>query len=258
MDINAREIIRIIENERGTPFSFNERFYVNYIVSNLKAAGVWSKCNAIYGMVGGTAAAHKWNWKDMRDLDEAFRLTFPNGATHDNNGILFNGTTQYAETFINPSTQITPTNLHLSVFSNTLYVGANAKVDISTTTNTANGANLLELLNNSSVNQFALGNNAANLDFLQVPIKTGYLLGNIFDGKLQVLSRDILSSKTNTVTYQSSTNTFKIGVRSNNVNFTLHSNKQYQMASIGNGLTESQAIQMSNIVNFAQVIRTGF
>ena len=232
-----------------------QRLYGHFIIGMEINEVIWAKNTALYGNLGGTAASHALNWKDPRNLDAAFRLTFPNGATHDNNGILFNGTTQYAETFINPSTQITPTNLHLSVYSNTLYVGASATADISTTTNNASGANLIELLNNNAVNQFALGNNAANLDFLQVPIKTGYLLGNIFDGKLQVLSRDILSSKTNTVTYQSSTNTFKIGVRSNNVNFSLYSNKQYQMISLGLGLTEAQAIRKSQIATFAQKIK---
>ena len=49
---------------------------INSLVTNLKGYGIWSKMKAIYPMVGGTANAHKFNLKDSRDLDAAFRLGF--------------------------------------------------------------------------------------------------------------------------------------------------------------------------------------
>ena len=51
------------------------------LVVGLKNAGLWTKMRAIYPFIGGTAALHKWNLKDPRDLDAAYRLTF-NGGTH--------------------------------------------------------------------------------------------------------------------------------------------------------------------------------
>ena len=51
------------------------------LVKGLKTKGLWTKMNAIYPMIGGTAALHKWNLKDPRDLDVAYRLTFT-GGTH--------------------------------------------------------------------------------------------------------------------------------------------------------------------------------
>jgi hypothetical protein len=53
---------------------------VGGLVVALKAAGVWGKMDAAYPFVGGTADAHKWNLKDPRDLDAAFRLTFDRGT----------------------------------------------------------------------------------------------------------------------------------------------------------------------------------
>ena len=47
------------------------------LVKDLKATGLWTKMQAIYPFVGGTAALHKWNLKDPRDLDAAYRLTSP-------------------------------------------------------------------------------------------------------------------------------------------------------------------------------------
>jgi hypothetical protein len=36
--------------------------------------GIWRKTHAIYPLLGGTASAHKFNLKDPRDLNAAYRL----------------------------------------------------------------------------------------------------------------------------------------------------------------------------------------
>jgi hypothetical protein len=48
---------------------------INQLVIDLKGAELWDKMKAIYPIVGGTATTHKYNLKDPRDLDVAFRLT---------------------------------------------------------------------------------------------------------------------------------------------------------------------------------------
>jgi len=49
------------------------------LVLGLKAHGLWSKMAAIYPFIGGTADLHKWNLKDPRDTDDAYRLSFIGG-----------------------------------------------------------------------------------------------------------------------------------------------------------------------------------
>lgn len=71
---------------------------INNLVIGLKADGLWTNMQALYPIVGGTASTHKWNLKDPRDLDAAFRLQFNGGMTHSANGILFNGTNGWADT----------------------------------------------------------------------------------------------------------------------------------------------------------------
>ena len=71
---------------------------INTLVNDLKTYGLWTKMKAFYPMVGGTAASHKFNLKDPRDLNAAYRLTFFGGLIHDSNGVLGNGTTGYAYT----------------------------------------------------------------------------------------------------------------------------------------------------------------
>jgi hypothetical protein len=74
---------------------------VNTLVTSLKGYSIWTKLNAIYPFVGGTASTHKWNLKDPRDLDAAYRLSFSGGWTHNGNGITGNGTDAYGETYYN-------------------------------------------------------------------------------------------------------------------------------------------------------------
>jgi hypothetical protein len=75
---------------------------------------------AIYPVVGGAAANHKYNLKDPRDLNAAFRLTFYGGITHSSNGMLPNGTNGYADTNLIPQTQIAdPSSTHFSAYFRT-------------------------------------------------------------------------------------------------------------------------------------------
>jgi len=75
---------------------------INTLVTDLKTYGIWTKMKALYPFVGGTATSHKFNLKDPRDLDAAYRLQFNGGWTHSSNGALPNGTTAYANTYLNP------------------------------------------------------------------------------------------------------------------------------------------------------------
>jgi hypothetical protein len=72
---------------------------INALVNGLQADGLWTKMKAIYPFVGGTATTHKYNLKDPRDLDAAFRLVFNGGWTHSSNGAQGNGVNTYANTF---------------------------------------------------------------------------------------------------------------------------------------------------------------
>jgi hypothetical protein len=98
---------------------------INTLVLDMKGFGIWTKMKAIYPFVGGTASSHKWNLKDPRDLDAAFRLVFSGGWTHSANGALPNGTNGYANTFLSPSTSLTNNNTHMSYYSRTNTQGPN-------------------------------------------------------------------------------------------------------------------------------------
>jgi hypothetical protein len=81
---------------------------INTLVVGMKADNIWTKMNAIYPFVGGTATTHKWNLKDPRDLDAAYRLQFFGGWTHNSNGIQGDGSSGYANTFAATNTTAIP------------------------------------------------------------------------------------------------------------------------------------------------------
>ncbi len=94
---------------------------INTFVIGLKADGLWTKLRAVYPFVGGTASTHKFNLKNPADTDVAFRMTFTGGATHNANGVTFNGTTGYGDTKFDIADFPSSTNLSYGVYIRSLY-----------------------------------------------------------------------------------------------------------------------------------------
>jgi len=78
-----------------------EKSAINTLVTGLKSASLWTKLIAFYPFVGSTAAAHKWNLKDPRDLDAAFRIAWTGTPTTSTaNGVKGDGSSVHGNTFI--------------------------------------------------------------------------------------------------------------------------------------------------------------
>ena len=75
---------------------------------------------AIYPFVGGSATSHKWNLKDPRDLDAAYRLVFFGGGVHTSTGYQLNGSNSWANTYFTPSVNwTTPGKSSFGLYSTT-------------------------------------------------------------------------------------------------------------------------------------------
>ena len=127
---------------------------INDLVLDLKAAGVWTKMKAIYPMVGGTATSHKWNLKDPRDLDEAYRLVFNGGWTHDNMGALPNGINAEADTKLNLFNTMNSIDFSIGCYLNSYFVPKESVVHISsgannTEINTGNNQTMITMSGSS-------------------------------------------------------------------------------------------------------------
>src|SRR4051812_16626553 len=88
-DVNAQAYI-----QQAAISSPTEKQAIHKFVRCLKYYGIWDNIHALYIPTGGTELSHKLNLKDPRDCDSAYRLYYPNGATHTNRGTSWNGIDQ--------------------------------------------------------------------------------------------------------------------------------------------------------------------
>jgi hypothetical protein len=93
-------------------------------VNELKINNLWNKITALWPFVGGTAATHKYNLKDARDLDEAHRLEFIGTWVHDSDGAASDGIAgSYGDTNYNAEQQNPVRYKHLSGYIQTDLAG---------------------------------------------------------------------------------------------------------------------------------------
>ena len=97
----------------GGSLSATEQLAVDTLVKQMKLDGIWTSMLAIYPMVGASAAACAQNLKSA-----SFTTTFSSGWTFASSGITPNGTSAFADTGLNQSTNLTNTNLHSSYYAN--------------------------------------------------------------------------------------------------------------------------------------------
>lgn len=115
-DADAEALIAAILGDGGSLTS-DELSAIRYFIPYLKSKSIWSQIKALYLMVGGDAIGCKYNAKDPRDLDAAFRLVFYNSPTFDGNGVQWDGSSTYAETFCAIDPDLDINSLHLSYYS---------------------------------------------------------------------------------------------------------------------------------------------
>jgi hypothetical protein len=212
---------------------------INTLVISMKANGTWTKCNAIYPMVGGTATTCKFNLKNPLDTDAAFRLNFQGGWSFSANGALPNGTNAYADTLLNPTTTLTLNSSHISYYSRTdiaegIYdIGAAADPAAYLALNARNTSNNFRILVNTGIvsdvaNTDSRGNFIAN--------RTASNVMNGFKNATKVHNTSILSvAQPNRSIYLGALNFQTTG------GAVLFSNKQCAFATIGEGLTDTEA-----------------
>jgi len=218
---------------------------INTLVVSLKANGLWTKMSALYPMVGGSAFSHKFNLKNPLDTNAAFRLSFIGGWTHSANGALPNGTNGYADTFYNPSINLTNINSnHISFYSRTNSMTASVEMGGGV------GAVLVDLelrysalSYNWNMASYITHTNADSTG-MYVNTRTGSTAFKLIKNSNTILATGIGAagaSKPN-ITYQ-------IGKRNYD---SLWSNKQCAFASIGDGLSDSDVTNFYTAVQAYQ------
>jgi len=207
---------------------------VNTLVVDLKAAGVWTKMKAIYPFVGGTAAAHKFNLKDPRDLDAAFRLAFNGGWVHSSTGVLPNGTTGYANTFL-ASNAMGQNNIHVSIYSRTDTDGLYSDIGGGA------GSSYVDILL-KYVGRAYLYVNTSQGDYYTNPSSTGlYIANRIVSGAVSLFKNNTKVINGNRQAQTPTTYNLYLAAENGAGTAGLYSPREQAFASIGDGLTDTEA-----------------
>jgi len=223
---------------------------INILVYDLQRYQLWGKMKALYPFVGGTAETHKFNLINPLNTNEAFRLVFNGGWTHDSNGVTPNGTTGYANTFLRPYQVLNQNSTHLSIFSNTTIQESGIDMGCREGGGVLGRfhATLLQFNNGEDAAIFSL-NGRQSLDTRTAVLSENFLIGSRINATQEkyYISKDGLFETIDDYLSRNPTPNvpISIGALTSSTNEELiieeFCSKTYGFASIGYGLNETDA-----------------
>ena len=227
---------------------------INTLVVDLKGYNIWTKMKALYPFVGGTAASHKFNLKNPLDTDAAFRLVFNGGWTHSANGALPNGTNGYADTFLTPSTQLTAANHHISLYSRTDVSGT--VYDMGCGENDGSRLTNLFLRRTGDTAGFDAGTFSTNRNTFSNTDSRGFYCGSVIVNTSSKYYKNGANQNTKTLTPANlllgNSKLFLGGSNVTGSGALFFSSKQIAFASIGDGLSDTEAANFYTAVQAFQ------
>jgi hypothetical protein len=215
---------------------------INTLVIDLKGYSIWTKFKAIYPIVGGTASQHKYNLKDPRDLNAAFRLTYATGVTHSATGMVGNGTTGLANTQLQPSGNLTQNSTSYSFYSRTNVNLTQIEMGV------GSFSNILEIrtagITYHRVNGSALAQHAdANSLGFYTGNRTASTVINAWKNGVKIVTGATTASSAPTTG-----NIFILALNTGGGTGANYSTKECAFASIGDGLTDTDAANLYTAV----------
>ena len=213
---------------------------INTLVTDLKGYNIWTRFKSIYPIVGGIASSHAVNLK----TPGTYNLTFTSGWTHSSTGMT--PTNAYADTFLTPSTSLSLNSAHLSYYSRTNSNGTEVEIGVNTSTN----YNLLEI-RTSGTTYFLI--NQAAFTTVSDSDSRGFYLGNRqASNDIDGWRKGVKVVNGTTVSTGLPTNKIYIGAYNNNGTASAFTTKQCTFASIGDGLTDTDAANFYTAVQAFQ------
>lgn len=230
---------------------------IDNLVFNLKQNNLWNKMYAIYPFVGGTSVNnHKYNLKDPRDLDAAYRLVFSGSWTYSNLGISSAtpaSNSNFVDTFFSPfsSSSVSQNSVHISSYiaspldNITIIMG-------SSTANTVT-ANALQIIRATSHGVTVNGANVNDFMIIGGAAVSGHMIANRTSSTVANGWLNGIKAITNTTASITPPNfNIYLGARNAGGSGNGASNKQIRFASIGIGLTDTEASVFNTIVESYQ------
>lgn len=220
---------------------------INTLVTDLKGYGVWTKMKAIYPFVGGTAAQHRFNLKSPGVNFSDFYLDFFGGGTHSSNGYLPNGATAYANTYLLPSTSLSQNSTHISYYANS---DSNLGIDMGSRYETGDSAILSLYIREGNISYSRLNNVGSEFTVTNNTGTGMYVLSRIESNTYNYYKNNVKSVATKTSSGLPTRSVTIGGLSINNV--WSYGNKRCAFASIGDGLTDTEAANFYTAVQSFQ------
>ena len=212
----------------------------------MKGYNIWTKFKAIYPVVGGSASSHAVNLK----TPGTYNLTFATGWTHASTGMTPNGAT-YANTALNPSSALTLNSTHLSFYSRTNVSAVQRDIAIY-----QNADNPVMALGTNVGTEISDHYNYNQRISASIASSTGFYIGSRTSSTSHKLYKNntILGTNTSANINSLPNQNLFIGASNNlpNLSITSYSTKQCAFASIGNGLTDTEAANFYTAVQAYQ------
>lgn len=232
----------------GGSLSATEQTAVNTLVIQMKADGIWSKMKAVYPMVGASAAACAQNLKSS-----SFTGTFTSGWTFASTGVTPNGTSAYMSTGFIASTNLTKGSGHLSFYSRT-QTDVGLAGNASTMGNNEGGRGRMVLRRPDNSCYMECGTNGADSrTFTTTDSKCFAVINVISNQDVDYFRNGIKQTASGVNTTGQGWTTGVMTIGSGWVSAVQYDNKQCAFASIGDGLTDTQA---SNFYTAVQAFQT--
>ena len=216
---------------------------INTLVTDLKGYSIWTKFQAIYPIVGGSASSHAVNLK----TPGTHNLTFASGVTHSANGMVSNGTTGYANTNFNPNLNGSTLNSHhVSYYSRTNSNGTEVEFGAA-----AGPVNTLLEIRTSGTTYAAVNSVASYITFADTNSQ-GFYIANRTASNVVNVFRNATKKATGTTASISLIGANYYVMAWNNITPQYYSLKQCAFASIGDGLTDTEAANFYTAVQAFQ------
>ena len=215
-----------------------QRNAINKLVIDLKYYNLWTKQKALYPVVGGVAASHAVNLK----TPGTYNLSFTAGWVHSSTGMTPNGSSDYANTFLTPSTAgLGQNSTHFTYYSRTNINEGKYDMGISL-------SNYSIIASNSSNLFYAAINQATQLSASNSDSRGLFMSNRTSSSSVVGFKNNNKLISSNTVSTTPENYSFYIGSANRNNTPLTYSSKECAFASIGDGLTDTDALNFYNIV----------
>jgi hypothetical protein len=245
-DADAQAFFNRVTTAGGT-LSATEQNAVNTLVIALKADGIWTKMKAIYPMVGASAAACAQNL-----VSASFTGTFSSGFTFASTGVKGNGTNTFMNTNLISQISLQQNSVHLSNYFREFISETRCQFGVSDDSISRylevfwnfTGSGVSSRFHSGSITGIAgLVNNDSGLK----------IMSRTLSNLTKAYNNGISFGSSTTISNGNPNKVIYLFARNSNGNINSPSSLEQSFASIGDGLTDTDA---SNFYTRVQAFQT--